>query len=115
MSNASIVLSGVHLELTDAIKAYVTSKAERLLRHNPRIIRIDFELSRPGSKDHAADFAVQAQIIIAGPDIVASVESDDLYKSVDLLVDKLDRALRRRHRYDKVKRHLGGDGWRAAA
>lgn len=115
MSNASIVLSGVHLELTDAIKAYVTSKAERLLRHNPRIIRLNFELARGGSKDHAADFTVQAQIVIAGPDIVASVESDDLYKSVDLLIDKLDRALRRRHRYDKVKRHLGGDGWREAA
>lgn len=115
MSNASIVLSGVHLELTDAIKAYVTSKAERLLRHNPRIIRIDFELARGASKDHAADYAVQAQIVIAGPDIVAKVESDDLYKSVDLLVDKLDRALRRRHRYDKVKRHLGGGGFREAA
>lgn len=115
MSNASIVLSGVHLDLTDAIKAYVTSKAERLLRHNPRIIRIDFELARPGSKDHSADYAVQAQIVIAGPDIVAKVESDDLYKSVDLLVDKLDRALRRRHRYDKVRRHLGGNGFREAA
>mgnify|MGYP006269162235 CR=1 FL=1 len=114
MSNASIVLSGVHLELTDAIKAYVTSKAERLLRHNPRILRIDFELERGGSRDHAADFSAGAQIVIAGPDIVAKVESDDLYKSVDLLIDKLDRALRRRHRYDKVKRHLGG-GFRDAA
>lgn len=115
MSNASIVLSGVHLDLTEAIKSYVTTKAERLLRHNPRIIRIDFELARPGSRDHASDYAAQAQIVIAGPDIVAKVESDDLYKSIDLLVDKLDRALRRRHRYDKVKRHLGGEGWREAA
>lgn len=115
MSNASIVLSGVHLDLTEAIKAYVTAKADRLLRHNPRIIRIAFELARPGSRDHSADYAAQAQIVIAGPDIVAKVESDDLYKSIDLLVDKLDRSLRRRHRYDKVKRHLGGDGWREAA
>jgi ribosome-associated translation inhibitor RaiA len=38
------------------------------------------------------------------------VESEDLYKSVDLLIDKLDRSLRRRHRLVKVKRHREPNG-----
>ena len=40
-----------------------------------------------------------------GPEIVVREESDDLYKSIDILVDKVDRQLRRRHRLDKEKRN----------
>jgi ribosome-associated translation inhibitor RaiA len=42
---------------------------------------------------------------LPGPDIVVREESDDLYKSIDILVDKVDRQLRRRHRLDKEKRN----------
>ncbi len=34
---------------------------------------------------------------IGGPDLMASTASEDAYKSLDLLVDKLDELLRRRH------------------
>ena len=44
MSNASVVVSGVHMDLTESLKSYVTAKAERLFRHNPRILRVAFEL-----------------------------------------------------------------------
>ena len=115
MSNASIVITGVHLDLTESLKSYVQEKAQRLFRHNDRIIRVLFELVHGRSRDHANEFAAQAKIEIAGPDIVVRVESDDIYKSIDLLMDKLDRSLRRRHRLDKVKRHLGGDASSLAA
>jgi ribosome-associated translation inhibitor RaiA len=35
-------------------------------------------------------------------------ESEDLYKSIDILVDKVDRQLRRRHRLEKEKRNHPG-------
>ena len=43
-------------------------------------------------------------IEIRGPDLNASVASEDAYKSIDLLVDKLDGLLRKRsnHRKDKI-------------
>ncbi len=107
MSNASVVVSGVHLDLTESLKSYVTAKAERLFRHNPRILRVAFELVHGRARDHASEYAAQARIEVAGPDIVVRVESEDLYKSIDLLMDKLDRSLRRRHRMDKVRRHQG--------
>ena len=110
MSNASVVISGVHLELTQAIKGYVNEKAERLFRHNPKIQRILFELVHGRARDHAAEYAAQARIEVPGPDIVVRVESEDLYKSVDLLIDKLDRSLRRRHRLVKVKRYREPNG-----
>ena len=110
MSNASVVIAGVHMDLTQSLKAYVNEKAERLFRHNPKIQRILFELLHGRARDHAAEFAAQARIEVPGPDIVVRVESEDLYKSIDLLMDKLDRSLRRRHRLVKVKRHREPNG-----
>lgn len=110
MRNSSVVITGVHLDLTAALKAYVTEKAERLFRHDPKILRIHFELVHGRARDRSSEYAAQARIEVAGPDIVVRVETDDLYKSVDLLMDKLDRSLRRRHRLVKVKRHRDPNG-----
>ena len=102
---AKVILRGIHLDLTDAMKATYTEKAARLLRHEPRIdrIRLDVELDKTKTaKDH---FIAHGRIEISGPDIVASADSDDAYKSVDLLTDKLDGLLRKRHSELKEKRH----------
>jgi ribosome-associated translation inhibitor RaiA len=36
--------------------------------------------------------------------MVVSVESDDMYKSIDELIVKLARKIRRRHRLERIKR-----------
>jgi len=110
MRNASVVITGVHLDLTESIKCYVNGKAERLFRHDPKILRVHFELIHGRARDRSSEYAAQARIEVPGPDIVVRVSSDDLYKSVDLLMDKLDRSLRRRHRLVKVKRHREPNG-----
>jgi putative sigma-54 modulation protein len=105
MSNGPIVVSGVHLELTEALKETVHAKVEKLLRHNPRIVRIHVELVFNHTRDHRREFAAQIRLELPGPDIVVREESDDLYKSIDTVVDKVDRQLRRRHRLEKEKRN----------
>jgi len=105
MTSAPIVVTGVHMDLTDALKETVRTKVERLLRHNPRIIPVLVELVYPRSSDHSREFGAQIRLELPGPDIVVREESDDLYKSIDILVDKVDRQLRRRHRLDKEKRN----------
>lgn len=102
---AKVILRGIHLDLTDAMRAMINEKAARLLRHEPRIdrIRIDVEIDKTKTaKDH---FIAKGVIEISGPSLVASVDSDDAYKSVDLLADKLDGLLRKRHSELKEKRH----------
>ena len=105
MSNAPIVISGVHLELTEALKETVHAKVEKLMRHNPRIVRIHVELVFSHNRDHSREFAAQIRLELPGPDVVVREESEDLYKSIDTVVDKVDRQLRRRHRLDKEKRN----------
>jgi putative sigma-54 modulation protein len=93
-----VIVSGVHLDLTDALKQTVLGKAEKLFRHEGRIIRIRFELEHATAKDPAEEFVAKGHIEIQGPDIIATAISDDLYKSIDLLIQKLDRQLHEQFR-----------------
>jgi putative sigma-54 modulation protein len=103
--SSKLILSGIHLELTEALKAAAQSKAARLLRHNERIIRLRLDLEHDRTRGVEAQFIAKGHIEIGGPDLLASVASDDAYKSLDLLIDKLDSLLRRRHGLRKDKRN----------
>jgi len=103
-NNHEVIVSGIHLDLTSSLKFYVNEKVERLLRHEERIVRIKVELEYDGKNDVAHPFIAKGHIVIHGPDMNCSVATDDCHKSVDLLVDRLDRMLRRRARLFKVKR-----------
>lgn len=94
-SSTKLLLRGIHIGLTEAMKAALETKAERLFRHEPRIlrIRIDVERDRHG---RTRVFTAKGRIEIAGPDMTASVTSADAYTSINLLIDKLDRMLRKR-------------------
>jgi putative sigma-54 modulation protein len=100
-----LIVSGIHLELTDALKQIVRDKVARLLRHEPRIVRVRIDLEMDKTRAHGSQFIAKGHIEIGGPDLLASVASEDAYKSIDALVDKLDGALRRRHSELKEKRH----------
>jgi putative sigma-54 modulation protein len=102
--NHEVIVSGIHLDLTPSLKFYVNEKVGRLLRHEERIVRIKVELEFDGKNDVTHPFIAKGHVVIHGPDLNCSVASDECHKSVDLLVDKLDRMLRRRARLFKVKR-----------
>jgi len=99
-----IIVQAIHMDLTDALKAAVINKCERLFRHQERIIRIrvylDYDKRRTG-KPH---FIAKGHIEIGGPDMVVTMESDDAYKSIDMMAQKLDRLLRVRASAHKKKR-----------
>jgi putative sigma-54 modulation protein len=103
-TNPDTIVSGIHLELTPSLKFYVNDKMGRLLRHEDRIVRVRVELEFDGKNDVEHPFIAKGHVELHGPDLNCSVASDECHKSVDLLVDKLDRMLRRRARWHKVKR-----------
>ncbi len=105
--NASheIIVTGIHLDLTPSLKFYVKEKMQRLFRHDGHIVRVKVELECDPKHDHAHKFIAKAHVQVRGPDINATVSSEECHKSVDLLVDKLDHALRKRHGLAKDKRN----------
>ena len=100
-----VIVSGIHLELTPALKTYVREKLERLFRHQERIVRIKVELECDRQHDREHKFIAKGHIVIYGPDINATIDADECYKAVDLLIDKLDQGLRKRHGLHKDKRN----------
>ncbi len=111
-----VIVSGIHLELTPSLKTYVHEKLERLFRHEGHIVRIRVELECDRKHDHQHKFLAKARVELRGPDINCSVESEEMHKSIDLLVDKLDQAVRKRHGQHKDKRnHPHGVEWEDVA
>jgi putative sigma-54 modulation protein len=104
-NNHDIIVSGIHLELTPSLKTFVREKAERLFRHEERIVRMRVELECDRNPAVGVQFTAKGHIQIQGPDMNASVQADECHKAISMLVDKLDRMLQRRHQLHRVKRH----------
>ena len=95
-SEPRIIVRGVHFDLNADLRATVEDKVARLLRHEDHIIRVRFDIEHDRARDPNQAFVAKGHIEIHGPDLVASVTSDDPQKSLDELIDKLDRMLRKR-------------------
>ncbi|MGC6423969.1 MAG: ribosome hibernation-promoting factor, HPF/YfiA family [Lentimonas sp.] len=105
MKQHDVIISGLNIELTEAIKNMVHEKAEKLFGHDDHIIRMRVELEYDMHQtSHEKEFIAKGQLEVRGNDHFASDASGDMYKSIDGMVNKLDRMLRRRHRLQKVKR-----------
>lgn len=102
-----LILRGIHLELTDAMKRVLETKAERLVRHEPRILRVRIDVER-SSCGRPRMFTAKGHIEIAGPDLRAAVTTSDAYSAMALLIDKLDRMLRKRTTA-MLRRRTNGD------
>lgn len=97
-------LTGHHIEITQALRDYVTSKVERLERHFDQVIDAHIILSVEKLRQKA-----EATLYISGGNIHADAVEEDMYAAIDALVDKLDRQVKRykekitdHHRSDTV-------------
>lgn len=90
-----LLVRGVRFGPDDTAKTFVESKAERLFRHEPKILRVRIDVE-PDIRSRTPRFTAKGRIELAGPDLTASVTTEAPKASVTLLIDKLDRMLRKR-------------------
>jgi putative sigma-54 modulation protein len=81
-------LSGHHLEVTPAIREYVTAKLDRVKRRFDHVIEVNVILSLEREQRRA-----EASLHVRGKDLFAESENPDMYAAIDSLVDKLDRQI----------------------
>ena len=81
-------LTGHHVEITAAMRDYVTSKMDKIKRHFDHVIDVSVILSVEKLKQKA-----EANVHVRGKDIFVDTDSPDMYASIDSLVDKLDRQI----------------------
>ena len=82
----NLSISGHHLEVTPALREYVTSKLRRIRHHFDQVIDVNVILSVEKLVQRA-----EMKLLVAGREIFAEATHTDLYAAVDTLIDKLDR------------------------
>lgn len=82
----NINITGHHIEVTPAIRDYVTGKLDRVLRHFDSVTSVHVILSVE-KLQQKADITLH----VKGKDIFADATDGDLYASIDAVTDKLDR------------------------
>jgi len=93
-----IDITGHHVDVTPALRAYVTEKMQKILRHSDQVLSIRVILNVEKLQQHA-----EATINVGGRALFAAATEADMYASIDGLVDKLDRQIRRRK--DRITNH----------
>jgi putative sigma-54 modulation protein len=103
-------LTGHHLDITPALRGYLTSKLERITHHVDQVTDVNVTLSA-GKMERK----VEASVHLRGKEIFCENADVDMYAAIDGLVDKLDRSLIKhkekslshRHDGDALKRQPG--------
>ena len=85
-----IDITGHHVDVTPALRAYTTEKMQKIARHFDQVKSIHVILNVEKLEQHA-----EATVNAAGRTLFATQTAPDMYASIDGLVDKLDRQVRR--------------------
>jgi len=99
----NLKISGHHLEVTPAIREYVITKLDRVLRHSDQVIDGTVILSVDNHKEKDKQQRAEINLHLKGKDIFVEQCHEDLYAAIDQLMDKLDRQVCR-HK-DRVQDH----------
>jgi putative sigma-54 modulation protein len=106
----NLTISGHHLEVTPALRSYVTSKLDRITKHFDHVVDIKVLLTVEKQKEKEKRQRAECNIHVKGSDLFAESAHEDLYAAVDDLVDKLDRQVVRHktkiqaHHHESPKR-----------
>jgi putative sigma-54 modulation protein len=100
----NLTITGLHLDLTPAIRAYVEEKMERITRHFDQVIDVTVTLSVEKLVHKS-----EVNLHVPGKDIYVESTDADMYAAIDALVDKLDRqVLKHKEKTGDVNQASGG-------
>lgn len=83
-----INITGHHIDVTDALRTYITEKLSKLERHFDHVTNVHVILTVEKQSQKA-----EATVHASGTDLFAQHDTEDMYASIDGLVDKLDRQI----------------------
>lgn len=84
-----ITITGRHIEVTDALKTYISEKYARLSKIAEHVTHAGFIIAVEKQKQ-----IIEATLSVANmKDVHIKHETEDMYASIDGLMEKLDRKL----------------------
>jgi putative sigma-54 modulation protein len=105
-------VKGKNVEVTDAIHDYAERKFGKLARQLADPTQVELELAVERNPSIADNHVAEATIWTKGPVLRAREASGDMKASIDLLVEKLERQVKRyrQKRRHEHERHERGNG-----
>lgn len=100
-----IIVKGRSVEVPEHFRDHVTEKLARIERYDPKLVRVDVELSHENNpRQSKSRQRVQVTVTGRGPAVRAEAAAETFYTALDLASDKLDTRLRklRGRRLDRV-------------
>jgi putative sigma-54 modulation protein len=91
----NLTISGHHLDVTPALRNYVVSKLERVIRHFDQMVNAAVILVVDRHKKKETRQKAEISLRLKGKVIFVACASSSLYAAVDALIDKLDRQVLR--------------------
>ena len=93
-------LTGHHLEITPAIRDYVSNKLQRITHHFDHVIDVSVVLTVEKLQRR-----IEASVHVRGKDIFCESADADMYAAIDGLIDKLDRTIIKHKEKTLERRH----------
>ena len=97
-----IIFKGKHIEVTDAMRNYIEKRLSKIERHFDHILEVIVTLSVEKNRQ-----IVEATLQASRALIRAEEETDDMYASIDKVVDKLERQIQKYKKKYFQKPHPG--------
>src|SRR4051812_23892233 len=88
-------VKGRHVDVTDSLFQYAERKLSKLARHLSDESRCELELTVEHNPSISENQVAEATVWTKGPVLRARESSTDMYASIDLVADKLERQVKR--------------------
>jgi len=98
-----IDLTGQHVDISSALRDYVSGKLERLMRHSGQVLDVHVILSVEKLRHKA-----EATLRLNGGTVYADATEEDMYAAIDALTDRLDRQVKKHN--EKMNDHHKHEG-----
>ena len=83
-----VIVTGHHLEITDALRAHIDAKFEKLARHFDNVTDVHVILSVEKLVQKA-----EATLQLSGAKLFAEDHQEDMYAAIDAMEEKLERQI----------------------
>lgn len=90
-----LIVSGKNIHLSPALKDYAEKKLSSIKKYFDHIIEVDVNLSVNDSRDAAQSKVCEVTVWANGIVLRGKKASEDLYASIDLVADKIERQVKK--------------------
>ncbi len=103
---AKLVIKGKNIDVTPALKDYISKKLSKLDKYSQHIVEIVVEMHVEKNPRISDSQVVDVNIYANGAVLRAEEASHDMYASIDVVLDKLDRQMTK-YEEKKVRNRTG--------